>query len=365
MLRDGEASAPHRGFLHSALIYGSDEAFAEVAVPFLKEGTATEELVLVAVQGRNVDGLRSALGSEPDGVTLLTVEEWFETSARTRDKLVRWAKESGTSRPRVLVEPPWPTGSEARVRDWARHEAVTNVAFESMEVDFICAYDARALPPEILEHAARTHPALAQPGGHSASDRYQEPADFCRRLDSRIGPIGGKPDAAVDFDLTGLHGVRALVGSAAAAVGISGARAEGLVLAVNEIASNAVVHGSPPATLRVWSGERDLVCEVSDYGAGIEDPLAGQLIPPLEGIGGRGIWLARVLSDAVEIRNGPGCTVSIHASAPGGAADRLDRAQEPGVDFAERGRPAQGHREVELRKQRPKHHFDPVLTIER
>ena len=43
---------------------------------------------------------------------------------------------------------------------------------------------------------------------------------------------------------------------------------------------------------------------MSDSGAGIEDPLAGQLIPPLEGIGGRGIWLARMLSDAVEIRSG-------------------------------------------------------------
>ena len=250
MLREGEASAPHRGFLHSALIYGSDDAFAEVAVPSLRQGIAAGEPVLVAVQGPNVEGLRSALGDEPDGVTLLTVEEWFETSARTRDKLVRWANESEAGRARVLVEPPWPTGSEARVRDWARHEAVTNVAFEGMEVDLICAHDSRVLPAEIIEHARHTHPLLAEPGGHAASEGYEEPDDFCRLLDSRVEPIGGEPAASVDFDLAGLHGVRGLVGSAAAAVGISGVRAEGLVLAVNEIASNAVVHGSPPATLR-------------------------------------------------------------------------------------------------------------------
>lgn len=366
MQREGEASAPHQGYLHSALTYGSDDAFAEVAVPFVEHGIAAGEPVLVAVPGPSLEGLRSALGGEPDGVTPLTAEEWFETSAGTREKLARWARERGAARTRVIWEPPWATGSEAQVRDWARHEAVTNFAFEDMGVDFICAYDARVLPGEILEHALHTHPVLAEPGGHSASDRYEEPVDFCRRLDSHIGPIDGEPAAVVDFDLAGLRQLRRLVSSMATSSGISGARAEGLVLAVNEIAGNAVVHGRPPATLRVWSREAELVCEVSDSGAGIEDPLAGQLIPPGEGVGGRGIWLARMLCDAVEIRSGPRCTVSIHVAAPGGApADRLESAQEPGVDLAQPGRPAQRHRQVELRKHRPQHYFDPVLTIER
>jgi anti-sigma regulatory factor (Ser/Thr protein kinase) len=103
----------------------------------------------------------------------------------------------------------------------------------------------------------------------------------------------------------------------AVAIGISGSRADELALAVNEIASNAVVHGGPPATLRIWQGRSELICEVSDGGEGIKDMLAGQLTPPAEGIGGRGIWLTRMLCDAVEIRNGVGCTVSIHALAPG------------------------------------------------
>ena len=103
---------------------------------------------------------------------------------------------------------------------------------------------------------------------------------------------------------------------AAAAVGLSGARAEELVLAVNEIASNAVVHGRPPATLRVWRAERRAGLRGERLRGRIKDALAGQLTPPLEGIGGRGLWLARMLSDAVEIRNGTGCTVSIHATAP-------------------------------------------------
>ena len=77
-----------------------------------------------------------------------------------------------------------------------------------------------------------------------------------------------------------------------------------------------MVHGRPPATLRIWQGSGELICEVSDAGDGIKDVLAGQLTPPPNRIGGRGIWLARMLCDAVEIRNGVGCTVSIHAAAP-------------------------------------------------
>jgi anti-sigma regulatory factor (Ser/Thr protein kinase) len=71
-----------------------------------------------------------------------------------------------------------------------------------------------------------------------------------------------------------------------------------------------------PATLRIWQGEAELICEVSDSGEGIKDVLAGQLTPASDGVGGRGIWLTRLLSDAVEIRNGVDCTVSIHATAP-------------------------------------------------
>jgi hypothetical protein len=55
---------------------------------------------------------------------------------------------------------------------------------------------------------------------------------------------------------------------------------------------------------------------VSDSGDGIADVLAGQLTPSSVGLGGRGIWLTRLVCDAVEIRNGSGCTVAIHATAP-------------------------------------------------
>lgn len=317
MWSHGEASAPDTAFIHSALIYGSDDAFMDVGLPFVEQGIEAGEPTLVAVQASNIDNLRAALGGEPEGVTLLSVEEWYETSARTRDKFARWARERvGSGRVRLMGEPPWAVGNDAAVRDWARHESVINVAFEGMPASFICPYDARELPPTIVEHAHRTHPEIVGSNGSSASDAYEDPHEFCRRLDTRVERPEGEPSTVLSFNLADLRLVRRTVASAAVASGLSGSRADELALAVNEIASNAVVHGRPPATLRIWQGDGELICEVSDAGDGIKDVLAGQLTPPSEGIGGRGIWLTRMLCDAVEIRNGVGCTVSMHAAAP-------------------------------------------------
>lgn len=323
MQYEGEASAPDSGFVHSALLYGSGDAFMEVALSFLEQGVASGEPALVAVRSENVENLREALGGEPEEVTLLSADEWYETSAGTRDKLARWiADEAGDGRVRVLAEPPWAVGNEAQVRDRARHESVTNLAFAGIEGDFLCAYDEGELPTEILEHARRTHSTIAAPGGGYPSRRFEDPHEFCRRLDSAVEPPRGEPVTVLDFNLADLRRVRRLVTSMAVARGLSGSRADELALAVNEIASNAVVHGSLPATLRIWERAGELICEVSDAGEGIEDEFAGQFTPPSDSIGGRGIWLARMLCDAVEIRKDAGCTVSVHAAAPSYALAR-------------------------------------------
>jgi serine/threonine-protein kinase RsbW len=126
----------------------------------------------------------------------------------------------------------------------------------------------------------------------------------------------GDPSAFMEFRLPDLSRVRALVAAQAVACGFPAARGDEIAFAVNEIATNAILHGRPPATLRIWAGDGELTCEVSDAGDGIQDALAGQVAPPPDAIGGRGIWLARRLSDEVEIRNSAGSMVSIHATAP-------------------------------------------------
>jgi serine/threonine-protein kinase RsbW len=135
--------------------------------------------------------------------------------------------------------------------------------------------------------------------------------------DGQVNALDEASVSEVTFALGDLPVIRRVVESAAFEAGLSAARVGEMVLAVNEVATNAVIHGRPPARLRVWKADGEIVFEVSDAGEGIADALAGHLRPPPRALSGRGLWLARLLSDAVEVRNGDGCAVAIHATAPG------------------------------------------------
>jgi serine/threonine-protein kinase RsbW len=117
------------------------------------------------------------------------------------------------------------------------------------------------------------------------------------------------------FGLGDLGELRRLVVSAAVEAGLSDRRASDLALACNEIATNAIVHGRPPATARIWGEDGKVVCEVTDAGGGIKDPHPGRDAPLPGAPGGRGMWLARQLTDELEIREGGGCRVLVRAAA--------------------------------------------------
>jgi serine/threonine-protein kinase RsbW len=126
-----------------------------------------------------------------------------------------------------------------------------------------------------------------------------------------------RPAAEIRFGLAELAKLRRIATSLAHEAGLAARRADEFALAVNEIATNAIVHGRPPATMRIWISEGEVVSEVTDAGGGIEDRSAGRFAPRVDAPGGRGLWLARTLVDALEIRNGTGCTVSLRSTADG------------------------------------------------
>jgi serine/threonine-protein kinase RsbW len=119
-----------------------------------------------------------------------------------------------------------------------------------------------------------------------------------------------------EFGLGDLGRIRRVVMERAVATGLPDSRAADLALAVNEIAGNAIVHGRPPARLSLREEEGELICEVTDAGDGIKDALAGRRRPAPDAPGGRGLWLSRLICDAVEINSGVGCTVSLRAATP-------------------------------------------------
>jgi anti-sigma regulatory factor (Ser/Thr protein kinase) len=315
-----EQASPRDGeFSHQALIYESAEGLADVALPFVREGLDAGEPVLVRIRRDNARSLTQGLRDDAREVDIAAAEDFYETPARTRAKLLDWVdrNDGGGQRVRVLGEPPWPLRSEAGVREWERYEAVVNVVFWCFDACFGCLYDQQSLPPEVVDSAAATHPVLTHPDGSGESSAYSRPELFCERLNAQTPTRTGHPAIQMPFDLGNLDAVRSLVESEGAAVGLRGDRLVDHTIAVDEVATNAIQHGASPARLKLWREPAEIVWEVSDTGAGIRDPLAGQIAPGPTALRGRGLWMARMICDALEFRTDQdGTVVALHFTLP-------------------------------------------------
>jgi anti-sigma regulatory factor (Ser/Thr protein kinase) len=118
--------------------------------------------------------------------------------------------------------------------------------------------------------------------------------------------------AALPVNPTTLASVRTFVRRQAAEHGLTGARLDDLVLAVNELATNTIRYGGGKGTACMWREGSTFYCEVADSGT-LTDPLAGRYPPPVAAEGGRGLWLVNQLCDLAQVRTVPsGTVVRVH-----------------------------------------------------
>jgi anti-sigma regulatory factor (Ser/Thr protein kinase) len=91
--------------------------------------------------------------------------------------------------------------------------------------------------------------------------------------------------------------------------GLAEPRRSDFVLAVHEVTGNAVQHGGGRGRARLWYADGALRCRVTDDGPGLTDQAIPATLPdPCSDSGfdedGRGLWLARELSDRLHIAGG-------------------------------------------------------------
>jgi anti-sigma regulatory factor (Ser/Thr protein kinase) len=125
------------------------------------------------------------------------------------------------------------------------------------------------------------------------------------------------------FGWADLAMLRRLVAGQCAAAGLTGTRLDDFVLAVHEIAANALVHAGSGGRLVLRRAVGGLRCLIADTipktpascpsprrGDGREGPreAVGQG-EPIGADNGRGLWLAATLADELSITSGPDSTI--------------------------------------------------------
>jgi DNA-binding GntR family transcriptional regulator/anti-sigma regulatory factor (Ser/Thr protein kinase) len=294
----------HDELRHRALIYDSEKSFLAAAVPFLAEGIAASEGVLAVTTPGNIAALARALGDGARKVEFRDSAAWYSAPAHSLLTYERFIAHAEGLRVRVLGEPLIGRLTPASLREWTRYESSINLEFAHAPVAFLCPYDARTFPEAVLADVRRTHPEISAGAGRAPSPEYTDSRTLTRALDA--APFA-EPDGAVEeHAVTGnLRGTREFAIAVGERAGLSGKRLAEAMLAVQELAANAIEHGPGGGHLRAWVQDGELIFELRDDGPGAADPLVVHLTPELAGrTGPGGLWLARLLSDLVEVRSG-------------------------------------------------------------
>ena len=300
-----EDVGPHdaEGYRHEALFYAGADEFMTGTLPFIRGALAAEEPILVVLGAAKIAALRHELGGgDGEAVLFADMAEVGTNPARIIPAWEDFLLEHAAPERRLwgIGEPIWAARSPAELAECQRHEALLNVVFSDPAFSLLCPYDTSSLPAEVIDEARRNHPLLREgdllvhsadyPGAELLATPFDEPLPE---------PPPHAPQRA--FDVDSLRDVRTMLAAHAVRAGLSQERTGDLLLAVNEVATNSLLHGGGCGTVRIWRHHDALVCEVRDEGR-IEDPLAGRRRPPSDSRGGRGLWLANQLCELVQVR---------------------------------------------------------------
>lgn len=290
-----------RTFSHQALFYRDDSTYLAGTVPFVLDGLAKGEPVLVAVPRPKMRLLDAALGPAAAQVRLLDMAEVGRNPGRLIPRLLHLFSGEHGGHVRAIGEPVWPGRSVREYGACVQHEALVNLSFDRHRATFLCPYDVNLLDHTVLTDIAATHPVLVDVAGARPSPAYAPEAAYERYN----VPLECPP--AVDtmvFDVENLARARRFAVAVAFGAGIVGDRLDDVALAVGEVCANSVQHGGGSGVLAVWPDRDGVVCAVRDKGTPT-DRLFGRRPATAYQHGGRGLLLVNRIADLVRTHVSP------------------------------------------------------------
>ena len=333
------AHAHHESFRHEALLYAGAEDFVASVTSFVQEGIAAGEPILVVESPQKIELLQDALGHAAEHVMFADMREVGSNPARIIPAWNDFVKRFGGGgvQLRGVGEPIWRGRPDDELVESQRHEALLNVAFgKGQPWWLLCPYDTTQMDESVIEEAMRSHEFVME-GGRSQRSRSfvgveAGGAPFTAPLE--------EPPAGVDelaFNAETLLSLRGDAARFALRNGMSAGRTALFVTALNELATNSILHGGGSGTLRMWRRQGKVIAEIHDAGL-FDRPLADRLTPEDGSIDGRGLWLANQVCDLVQIRRVTDGTVfRLHMNAAP-APPRLyvvDTSPQAAVDGAD------------------------------
>ena len=290
-------------FSHRAAYYTSTDHLLEVAVPMIEQALNRDTPVAVIASAPTERRLRGVLGSSAGLIHLPPTDSRLRGSgqavitqrARELRELTDWAGPAS-----VLVEHhPHRPGIDPAA--WVEADAATNVALAALPLTMTCLYPTD-LETEAVSAAVRWNHAevISADGTLRENPDVRSPSDVLTMYPVLPPPRLGPPDRELTFTPWQLIDLRSAVATATEAAQLSQPRAQDFVLAVNEVASNAVEHGYGVGLLQIWQQPGRLICEVHDSGS-LREPLPGLRPPHPNSPRGRGMWIARQLCDLLHV----------------------------------------------------------------
>jgi anti-sigma regulatory factor (Ser/Thr protein kinase) len=299
-----DARAPH-----DALFFDSPERLAEVAGPFLTRGLADGDAAVAVVSTPTARILTEAMDGDPRLHVLDSADVYRARTPAAITAFRRLAQQHDPGdggRVRVVGEVDFGT-TDREWLEWQRYEAVLNEALSGRPLWGLCLFDTRRLADSVLESARHTHPHVATAAGRHPNPAFLDPGDYLRSLPVPDEPLESTEPVLAVTDVDDFAALRHAVTGALAPLRAQPEQAEDFLLAVDEMTSNAIRHGAPPVSLRLWIADDRVVCAIGDGGPGWDDPFAGYGPAHGEDLsrGGMGLWLARQLCDHVDISGDP------------------------------------------------------------
>jgi hypothetical protein len=310
------SSSPARAeqsYRHEAFLWHDRTDFTDGLVPFITDGLAAGEPVMVATIGEHTDWLREALGPEADQVRFVDMAELGRNPAKI---IPAWQKfidtEGGSSRPaRGVGEPIWAGRQADELIECQLHEALLNVAVDpTTPFWLVCPYDAEGLGAPVIDEAYRSHPVVIEADVYKGSTQYAGRAHLEVMLGSELPSLVGEP-TTIPFTTKNIERLPRFLKLEGHVAGLGLRQATGLAGATHALAAASLQRGATSGVIRTWRQPRSVVYEIVDD-TYVDDPLAGRRAPLVDSADA--LWKANQLCDLVQLRSTPaGTTVRLHA----------------------------------------------------